>query len=356
MESLLNLNYPQDKLQIFLVDDGSTDNTWQVIQKFTQYKNIKIFKKENGGKHTAVNLGLENSVTDFFGCLDADSYADGEALARIMSYFEKDPVAMAVVPSVIVGNPKNFIQNAQKAEYHMVVYSKKMLGFLGAINVAPGPFTIFRKKVFQDLGPYHSGHGTEDMEIAFRMQKNNYKIDHCNDAFVYTNTPRTFKKLFWQRVRWVYGFINNSLDYRSLLFKKKYGHFATFTLPLSVLSTVSFLYFIGQMIYNFIHFIYLKIIQLNLIGFHPKINHFVFDPFFINLKVFTFLGIVLYLLTIFAVIFGRKMTQEKNLFSFKILYLVPVLGIITPLSILKGFYNTILAKKPVWRQGINSNY
>jgi cellulose synthase/poly-beta-1,6-N-acetylglucosamine synthase-like glycosyltransferase len=152
VQSLLDLNYPQDKLEIFLVDDGSADNTWAVIKTFEKYSNIKIFKKENGGKHTALNLGLENLKTDFIGCLDADSIADKESLVRIMSYFEKDETTMAVAPSIIANNPTTIIQHAQKAEYYMAVYVKKMLAFLSAIHVTPGPLTIFRKRVFDELG------------------------------------------------------------------------------------------------------------------------------------------------------------------------------------------------------------
>ena len=273
-----------------------------------------------------------------------------------MSYFENDPELMAVAPSVVVENPKNFIQNAQKAEYHMGVYAKKMLGFLGAINVTPGPLTIFRRKVFDDLGPYASGHGTEDMEIAFRLQKNRYKIDHCNDAFVFTNTPVSFKKLFGQRLRWIYGFINNTLDYRGVLFRKKYGHFATFTLPLAIISVISAIFLLVKMIYNIIVFLYSKFIQFNLVGFNLKIENFVPDPFFISVKSFTFLVILIYIMIIFAMLFGRKMSKEKNIFSFKILYFFPVFAIILPLGVIRGVYNTIISKKPAWRQGINSNY
>src|SRR3989344_7639599 len=110
VNSLLDLTYPKDKLKILLVDDGSTDSTFNVINKFSQFPNIKIFHKENGGKYTALNIGLLHLETDFFGCLDADSFVDSESLARIMSYFEKNSDTMAVAPSVTVNNPKNIIQ------------------------------------------------------------------------------------------------------------------------------------------------------------------------------------------------------------------------------------------------------
>lgn len=349
IHSLLNLNYPKDKLKIFLIDDGSTDNTWNVINKFINYSNIKILHKENGGKYTALNLVLENIETDFFGGLDADSFADPESLIRIMSFFEKDPSIMAVASSVIVDNPKNFIQHAQKAEYDMGVYFKKMLCFLNAINVTPGPLTIFRKKVFDDLGPYRHGHNTEDMEIAYRMQKNHYKIEHCNDAYVYTNTPRTIKKLYKQRLRWIYGFINNTIDYRSVIFRKKYGNFAIFTLPMGVISIFSVSYLFGKIIYNLGNFLYSKIIQFETIGINFNVKKLSFDPFFINTQSFMFLVLVIYFLVFFAILFGRKMAKEKNIFSFKILYFFPVYAIVAPFWFLRAVYNTILQRKPAWR-------
>src|ERR1035437_4984279 len=48
VESLLALDYPKDKIKIFLVDDGSTDNTWNVIQEFKNNPNIVLLQKENG--------------------------------------------------------------------------------------------------------------------------------------------------------------------------------------------------------------------------------------------------------------------------------------------------------------------
>lgn len=349
VRSLLDLNYPRDKVKIFLIDDGSTDGTWDIISKFRKYSNIKIFRKENGGKYTALNLALKHLQTDFFGGLDADSCAHPEALVRLMSYFESDPSIMAVAPSVVVYNPKNFVQNAQNAEYHMGIYTKKMLGFLGAINVTPGPLTIFRKKVFDDLGPYRHGHNTEDMEIAYRMQKNDYKIAHCNDAYVHTNTPSSIKKLYKQRLRWIYGFINNTIDYKDVLFRKKYGNFALFTLPTGIVSILTISFLFGKIIYNMGVFLYTKIIEFQTLGFHLSTKLSNPDLFFINFQSSLFLVLFIYFLVIFSIIFGRRMAEGKWALSLDMIYFFFIFRLIAPIWLIKAMYNTILSRKPDWR-------
>ena len=347
--SLLNLNYPKDRIKIFLIDDGSTDETRNIISKFAQYPNIKIFHKANGGKYTALNLALEHTEADFFGGLDADSFVDSESLIRIMSCFEKDKSIMAVAPSVAVYNPRNFVQNAQKTEYYMGIYFKKMLGFLGAINVTPGPLTIFRKKVFDDLGFYRRGHNTEDMEIAFRMQKNRYKIEHCNDAYVYTNTPTTLRKLYRQRLRWIFGFMNNTLDYKNVLFRKKYGDFSFFTLPMGIISIASVCYLFGRIVYSLGYFLYLKILQLQTVGWHFTAQTYNFDFFFSNTQPFMFLVIFIFFFVIFSIIFGRRMIEGKWGFSLNMLYFFPIFSIVAPFWLLKSVYNTIFNRRPDWR-------
>lgn len=351
VRSLLNLNYPKNKLSIFLIDDGSTDGTWNAIEKFSKYNNVRTFKKENGGKHTALNLGLSYVETDFVGCLDADSIADKESLIRIMSSFEKDSNIMAVAPSVVVHNSKNIIQGAQKSEYYLGVFLKQMLGFLGAIHVTPGPLTIFRTKVFHDLGPYRKAHNTEDMEIAYRMQKNHYQIAHCNDAYVYTNTPHTISKLFKQRLRWVYGFINNTLDYRNVLLRKKYGNFALFTLPAGLIAILSISYLFGKVFYSLGHFIFVKISEFTTLGispfnFYPRLK---FDIFFINPSSLFFVFLFVYILVIFSVIFGKRMAEGKWSISFDLISFFAVFGIVAPFWLLKAVYNTLLSRAPDWR-------
>ena len=349
INSLLDLDYPKDKLQIFIIDDGSKDNTWQIIQNFTKYQNIKVFHKENGGKYTALNLGLEKVETPFLGCLDADSFVDSEALKRIMTYFD-DKDTMAVAPSIIVDKPKNILQGAQKAEYDMAVYNKKMLAFLGGIHVTPGPFSIFRKKVFDDLGPYRHAHNTEDQEIALRMQEHHYKIEHCPDAYVYTIVPNTVKKLYRQRLRWIYGFIRNAIDYRRLIFKKEYGTIAFFTLPSGMISVISVIFLFIMLAYNFIHFIWHEIIEISAIGFHNTFfgSGLNIDLFFFNTKTIVFISIILYTSVMLSLLLGRRMIEGRIRVSFDMFYFIIIYSVIAPFWILKALLNATRSKQSSW--------
>lgn len=348
VKSLLSLDYPKDKLFLFLVDDGSKDNTWKVLEQFKDHPNIKIFHKENGGKHTALNLALDNTTTEFFGCLDSDSFVHPQSLLRIMKTFERVPNAMAIAPSIIVYNPKNIIQTAQKVEYDMAVYTKKMLGFMGGIHVTPGPFSIFRKKVFDELGNYRKAHNTEDQEIALRMQEHGYKIDHCPDAYVYTCAPNSIAKLYRQRLRWIYGFIKNLIDYRRLLFKKRYGSVALFTLPSGIISIIGVMFLSFTVVYNFINFLYHKIIQWQVVGISPSSYHFKFDWFFLSTKAVLFLSLILYILVIISVAIGRKLAGEEKKFSFTIIYFIVVYSVIAPFWMLKAIYNAIRSHESSW--------
>lgn len=351
IKSLLSLDYPKDKIKLFVIDDGSKDNTWNVVQEYKDNPSVVLIKKENGGKHTALNLALEKSDAEFFGCLDSDSLVHPQALKRILKYFERDPKTMAVAPSIIVYNPNNIIQHAQNIEYDMSIYTKKMLGFMGGIHVTPGPFSIFRKKVFDDLGPYHKAHNTEDQEIALRMQQNGYKIDHCPDAYVYTNTPDSVSKLFRQRLRWIYGFIKNLIDYRHLLFKKRYGTVALFTLPSGLVGIIGVIFLFVNVTLNIVRFIYRKIIEIKTIGFSNIFNfefNFEFDWFFFDVKAVLFFSLILYILVIISVLLGRKLVEGKKGFPLSIFYFIIVYSVIAPFWMMKAIYNAIRSKESSW--------
>ncbi len=349
VESLFGLDYPHDKLNIFLIDDGSTDGTWEVMKTFDGQRGIKILQKENGGKHTAVNYGIANSTSRFIGCLDADSYVHPQALKRIMSYFENDPETMAVSPSIIVNKPKGIMQIVQRVEYEWAVFNKKMLGFLGGIYVTPGPFSFYRREVFERLGAYVKAHNTEDMEIAFRMQSNHMKIDQCNDAFVYTTAPNTVRKLYKQRLRWIYGFIMNCWDYRKILFRKKYGVFSTFSVPAGVISMIAVPYILSLLVYNTAIAATKHIERISLTGFNWNPG-FHIDPFFFATGGHLFVMIIMYSLLIVSISLGRKMATGKHGVDYYLIPFMLIFSVIAPFWILRAMYNSMISQKAVsWR-------
>lgn len=347
VESLLALDYPKDSVHIILVDDGSTDSTWQVFQKYKNNPMIKLVHKENGGKHTAMNLGITMAKTEFIACLDADSFVTPSALKRMMPYFD-DPETMSVSPSIIVHNPDTIIRSAQKAEYQLSVYVKKMLGMLGGIHVTPGPLSIYRMKVFRDLGDYKYAHKTEDMEIAFRMQENHYKIEQCHDAFVYTKAPPTVYALYKQRLRWIYGFINNTIDYRRLIFKREYGTFALFTIPAGVIGILSALYLFTYMAYGLVNSIIDNIFKFQATG-SLIVGKPALDWFFVDTHAFVFMTIVLYGLVLTSLILGSKMANGKVRFSMSMLYYIVIYSFIAPFWLIRALYKTIMRKEVAWR-------
>ncbi len=349
IDSLLALDYPKDKLEVIVVDDGSTDDTWQEILKYKDNSQVRIFQKENGGKHTAVNFGIDQTKADFISCLDADSFVAPDALKRMINVFQRKPDVMAVAPSLIVNKPKNIIQHAQKVEYNMSTYNKRMLAYLGAIHVTPGPFSVFRKEVFQKIGKFKKAYNTEDQEIAYRMQENHMKIDHCHTAYVFTSSPNSIKKLYVQRLRWIYGFINNTIDYRRLIFKTKYGNFSFFTLPSGIISIVAVVYLSFALLYNFIIFIIKKSTEISIKGFNLSFNTNL-DWFFINTKTIIFISVVLYGMIIFSILVGTKLSKQGQGFHWHIIIYLLLYSVIAPVWLLKAVWNTITRSgQPKWR-------
>lgn len=344
--SLLKLNYPKEKLKIYIVDDGSTDNTWKVIQRFAKNKQVKLLRKENGGKHTALNYALEFIDTDLVGCLDADSFVHPEALKRMMPYFSEENV-MAVTPSIKIFEPKGILELLQKAEYVFGIFLRKVFSYLNAIYITPGPFSIFRISVFKKIGNYRKAHNTEDMEMAMRMQKNNMKIENAHNAFVYTVAPDSLRLLYRQRLRWVYGFLKNSMDYRSMFFKPQYGNLGMVVLPAAGFSVISTLYFFGAMFVDWVNMILAKIKEISIIGIN--FGNFNFDFFYVNTDVISFIALVGLAGTILIIVASRMLAEEKTKFGFDSLLFLLLYTLICPIWISKAVYNVVFSKSNKWR-------
>lgn len=348
IHSLLELDYPKDKFKIMIVDDGSTDKTWEVIQQFKNNPQIELHTKKNGGKYTALNYGLSKLTTDLVGCLDADSYVHKDTLKKIVYYFQ-DKETMAVAPSIKLWEPKSVLQLLQKIEYGFGIFNRKMFQYMNAIYITPGPFSIFRKEVFEKLGPYRHAHNTEDIEIALRMQENGMKIVHAHNAFVYTVPPNTVKKLLVQRIRWSHGFIQNAKDYRYMFFKRKYGNVGMFVLPMAVISIMSVLFISSISIFSIIRSAVNQYVIFQTVGFNPHWPTWNFDLFYVNTQIITLLGLATAVGTITFVVISKKMSEGKLDLGMDLIYYLSLYMFIAPIWIIKASWNALFKVNTKWR-------
>ncbi len=350
IESLLALDYPKDKVSLLLIDDGSTDKTLEILNQYKENPQVRIFSKPNeGSKFSALNFALKKVETELVGCLDADSFVDSQALNKIVPYFA-DKEVMAVTPAIKIHEPKTILQFMQRAEYNWGVLFRRLLASMDALYVTPGPFSIFRVTVFQELGGYLHAHHTEDMEMALRMQKNGYKIVNSPTAHVYTVAPAKLKGLYKQRTRWAYGFLNNVFDYREMFFNKKYGNIGIFVLPIGTFSVFSSVYMAGNFLWSMGVRIANAIVKYQVAGggtWHmPTLS---FDWFFFDTATTTIVSVVATSFILLLLFLSLQLANGKARLSRDVLYYLTVYLFIVPLWQAKAIYSTLLRKKISWR-------
>ncbi|MFH1455774.1 MAG: glycosyltransferase [archaeon] len=241
LKSLISLDYPKDKMEIVVVNDGSTDKTAIFVKEFIEDNkdfNIKLINQKNKGKGSALNTGLKHIKGKYFACLDADSFISSNALQVMLPYFEEDSQVVAVCPLMKIQKPNSIIEKVQWYEYVINMFYRDLNSKLDCIHVTPGPFSVYRTNVVNKLGGFDEKTITEDLEMAIRLQNHHYKILQTFDTIVETIPPKTWRSLFYQRTRWYKGSVDNTIRYRHLLFNRKYGDFGFLRMPTIILSGV----------------------------------------------------------------------------------------------------------------------
>lgn len=235
IKRVLKIDYPKNKYEIIVVDDGSRDKTYK-IAKSIKDKNLKVYRLEkNSGKGAAMNYGLSKSIGELVVTIDADNtFVTSGALKKVIPYFNNSEV-MCVSPAMGIYKPKGFLQRVQQVEYMFGVFLRKALSTINAVHITPGAFSAYRRKFFDLHGGFDEDNLTEDMEMSLRIQYHQYVIENEPSAVIYAIAPKKFIPLMKQRRRWYSGLVKNLWKYKSM-FSRKYGVLGTVVLPLVVFS------------------------------------------------------------------------------------------------------------------------
>ena len=208
LRSLLALDYPA--YDILVVDDGSTDETFALASSLAGSHgpvDLRVVRKQNGGKASALNTGIALANTPFLLCMDGDSRLTPDTLRHAMRHFA-DPRVAAVAGNVKVVNRNNLWTRLQALEYiEGLNLARRAQGFLRAVNIIPGPLGVFRREALLAVGGYDTDTFAEDADLTLKVLTNGWHIVYEDRAVAWTEAPENYLDLIQQRYRWTRGIL-----------------------------------------------------------------------------------------------------------------------------------------------------
>jgi len=244
IESMLKLEYPKDKLQIIVINDGSQDATKNIIKQYAaKDKRVKLFdipKGEGGkGKSRTLNLGIKKAKGDVIAIYDADNTPDKDSLrylvAQLISHKEL---------GAVIGKFRTVNKNATLLTRFINIETLSFQSMLQAgrwqmhgISTLPGTNYVMWNHLIKKLDGWDEEALTEDSELSIRIYEEGYKIKYIPYAITYEQEPQQWQVWIKQRMRWVRG--NN---YVIKKFWKEIPRFKSRRLAFDLLYTLSLYY------------------------------------------------------------------------------------------------------------------
>lgn len=218
INSALNVTY--NNKEIIIIDDGSTDRTYDVANEYINKNslNVKIIRQKNGGKASALNNGFSLTKCDYILSMDADSELEKDSLLILVNKIVSEDVA-AVAGQVVIKNTCNMVTYLQQLEYIIMNGAPRLLqSFFKNVLITPGPITLFNRNSLaslhefeqlssakQLLGPWDTSTFAEDAKLSMSLLTFGESCVYVPDAICYTQSPTTIPALMNQRYRWIRG-------------------------------------------------------------------------------------------------------------------------------------------------------
>lgn len=310
VQSLLNLDYPRNLLKIYVVNDGSRDGTRKICESYAKKGLIRLINQKNQGKAAAMNNALKRVKTEYVVSMDADSIAEREFLRKMVAH--ADNKISIITPAPKVMKKDNWIEKIQYVEYMFSIFLRKAFTFFDSQYVAPGPGSMYKTEVLKKLGGFDTNSAVEDMEIAFRFFEKGYKLDNCENAYVYTRTPKSFKDLLKQRLRWYKGYFQTVAQYSHMRFNRKFGNLGLFLLPMNYVWVLLMIFITSSFLFNTVNTLVNSAETVVLVNndIVPLVTRMEL-PTVMNLSVYSIFFAIFSVLSIITIIVSVKVSGEK---------------------------------------------
>lgn len=244
IESMLKLEYPKDRLQIIVINDGSKDATKSIIEQYAvKDARVQLFdipKGEGGkGKSRTLNLGIKQAKGDVIAIYDADNTPDKNSLRYLVAQ-----LLLHKELGAVIGKFRTVNKNATLLTRFINIETLSFQSMLQAgrwqmhgISTLPGTNFVMWHHIIKKLGGWDEEALTEDSELSIRIYEEGYKIKYIPYAITYEQEPQQWGIWIKQRMRWVRG--NN---YVVKKFWKEIPRFKSKRMAFDLLYTLSLYY------------------------------------------------------------------------------------------------------------------
>ncbi len=212
LDAMTKLDYPQDRLEILVINDGSSDKTSVIVQRYAdRHQSVRLYNVPHGeggqGKSRALNLGLRETDADFIAVYDADNTPHPSALKYLMAQLSLDPSLGAVLGKFrTINKGRNFLTrfiNIETLSFQNMLQAGRWSLF--KVSTLPGTNLVIRRSLLDKLNGWDENAITEDSELSIRIYKEGYRIKFIPYSVTYEQEPESWKVWIKQRTRWVRG-------------------------------------------------------------------------------------------------------------------------------------------------------
>ncbi|MFZ1280943.1 MAG: cellulose synthase family protein [Ignavibacteriaceae bacterium] len=228
IDSVCEIDYPKDKMEIQVLDD-STDETTSIVAKAVEAKqklgfDISHIRRgtREGYKAGALKEGMKIAKGEFIAIFDADFIPQKEFLKKTLSYFTDDKVGMVQSRWEHLNGDYSIITKAQALalDGHFVIEQtvRNKSGFFINFNGTGG---VWRKKCIEDAGNWHADTLTEDLDLSYRAQLIGWRFVFLKDFTSPAELPSEINALKAQQFRWTKGAVETAKKILPLVWKSK---------------------------------------------------------------------------------------------------------------------------------------